>query len=328
MPALQPVYPRPRPLARARVSLPAWPEPSWRHPAAAPTPSAGLRGGGGCPHLQAHTAATKGGGGGWAGRSGRLTPAPLPRSRSPTADVLLVDDEKISRLVVSKLLKKCNYKVTVAEGGEDALELLQDLSHNFHIVVTDVMMPGIDGMGLLKAMTQNQRLAHIPVVMMSSQEEAGTVFEAIRAGAEDYILKPLTMKEVVHLWQHVWRRRTTVRKAGVLRGEKTPSAEGAVRAGANAAEADTTGTASEPPTDDEEEEGAYTAEEMREHCLRQINRYQRVLEILDAYPHLFPQNEAEARGVGKDADTAEEEGANGEPEAPASSKEANGVAET
>ena len=238
-----------------------------------------------------------------------------------------MDDEKISRLVVSKLLKKCNYKVTVAEGGEDALELLQDLSHNFHIVVTDVMMPGIDGMGLLKAVTQNQRLAHIPVVMMSSQEEAGTVFEAIRAGAEDYILKPLTMKEVVHLWQHVWRRRTTVRKAGVLRGEKTPTAEGAVRAGAGAAEADTAGAASELTTDDDDEEGAYTAEEMREHCLRQINRYQRVLEILDAYPHLFPQNEAEARGVGKDTNAEGENGA-GEPEAPASAKEANGTAET
>ncbi len=137
------------------------------------------------------------------------------------ADVLLVDDEKISQLVVSKLLKKCNYRVTVAEGGEDALELLRDVSSKFDIIVTDVMMPGVDGMGLLKAVAKNQRLAHIPVVMMSSQEEAGTVFEAIQAGAEDYILKPLTMKEVVHLWQHVWRRRATARAGGAPGARRT-----------------------------------------------------------------------------------------------------------
>jgi len=204
-----------------------------------------------------------------------------------------VDDEKISQLVVSKLLKKCNYEVTVAEGGEHALELLQDLTQNFNIIVTDVMMPGVNGMVLLKSVNQNPRLSHIPVVMMSSQEEAGTVFEAIRAGAEDYILKPLTMKEVVHLWQHVWRRRTTTRK--VIRCEKTPT-NGAM------GEAVALGrTGSEGTIDDEdEEEGAYTAEEMREHCLRQINRYQRVLEILDAYPHLFPQTRTEAKEAGKE----------------------------
>ena len=213
------------------------------------------------------------------------------------ADVLLVDDEKISQLVVSKLLKKCNYRVTVAEGGEDALELLRDVSSKFDIIVTDVMMPGVDGMGLLKAVTKNQRLAHIPVVMMSSQEEAGTVFEAIQAGAEDYILKPLTMKEVVHLWQHVWRRRATARAGGGARGEKNGAEGPSVSAGA-------AGAASEGTTGEgeEEEEGAYTADEMRERCLRQINRYQRVLEILDAYPHLFPQTRSEAQEAGKEED--------------------------
>ena len=209
-----------------------------------------------------------------------------------------MDDEKISRLVVSKLLKKCNYKCTVAEGGEDALELLRDVSNKFDIIVTDVMMPGVDGMGLLKAVTQNQRLAHIPVVMMSSQEEAGTVFEAIQAGAEDYILKPLTMKEVVHLWQHVWRRRTTARAAGGARGDKNGVEGPSVAVGANGG----TSEGTKGSEGEEEEEGAYTADEMREHCLRQINRYQRVVEILDAYPHLFPQTRSEAQDAGKEED--------------------------
>ncbi|DBB03651.1 TPA: hypothetical protein ACH3X3_010979 [Trebouxia sp. C0006] len=125
-----------------------------------------------------------------------------------TIHVLLVDDERLSRLVVGNLLKKCNYKVTAVSTGMQALEALRtNGAGTFQLVLTDVMMPDVDGIELLRHVRQDDSLGSVPVVMMSANEHPDTVFECIRAGAEDYLLKPLTKKEVQYIWQHVWRRK-------------------------------------------------------------------------------------------------------------------------
>jgi len=191
--------------------------------------------------------------------------------------VLLVDDEKVSRMVIAKLLQRCGYNATVAESGEEALELLAEDSKRFKLILTDVMMPGINGLELLKKIRENQDLQHVPVVMMSSQENAGTVFEGIRRGAEDYLLKPLTMKEVMHLWQHVWRRQ--------MLWQKFPNAAEAEEATENGEKGD--GLDDDDDLDNITAGDLYTTTEMRAHCMRQIARYQRVLEVIDTHPHLF-----------------------------------------
>lgn len=125
-----------------------------------------------------------------------------------TIHVLLVDDERLSRLVVGNLLKKCKYKVTAVSTGMEALEALRmNGAGTFQLVLTDVMMPDVDGIELLRHVRQDDSLGSVPVVMMSANEHPDTVFECIRAGAEDYLLKPLTKKEVQYIWQHVWRRK-------------------------------------------------------------------------------------------------------------------------
>ncbi|KAL3155957.1 hypothetical protein ABBQ32_012949 [Trebouxia sp. C0010 RCD-2024] len=91
------------------------------------------------------------------------------------------------------------------------MEALEALRSNgagtFQLVLTDVMMPDVDGIELLRHVRQDDSLSSVPVVMMSANEHADTVFECISAGAEDYLLKPLTKKEVQYIWQHVWRRK-------------------------------------------------------------------------------------------------------------------------
>ena len=191
--------------------------------------------------------------------------------------MLLVDDEKVSRMVIAKLLQRCGYNATVAESGEEALELLAEDCKRFKLILTDVMMPGINGLELLKKIRENEDLQHVPVVMMSSQENAGTVFEGIRRGAEDYLLKPLTMKEVMHLWQHVWRRQ--------MLWQKFPNAAEAEEATENGEKGD--GLDDDDDLDNITAGDLYTTTEMRAHCMRQIARYQRVLEVIDTHPHLF-----------------------------------------
>lgn len=119
--------------------------------------------------------------------------------------VLVVDDERICRTVTSSLLRKCGYRVTTAESGEEALELLRR-GTEFHLLLTDVMMPGIDGPALLQIVRNDERLRDMPVIMMSANEHSDTVFRCIQYGAEDYLLKPVSRKAVKHMWQHVWRK--------------------------------------------------------------------------------------------------------------------------
>lgn len=125
--------------------------------------------------------------------------------------VLVVDDERLSRTVVSTLLKKCKYTVTTAEDGAEAMELLQ--SHapgTFHLVLTDVCMPQMNGIELLQYVRSDDALRSVPVVMMSSIDNGDTVYECVEGGAEEYLVKPVTQKEVQHIWQHVLRKRSAV----------------------------------------------------------------------------------------------------------------------
>merc|ERR1719390_362192 len=93
--------------------------------------------------------------------------------------VLVVDDERICRTVTSSLLKRCGYRVTMASSGEEALELLRR-GTEFHLLLTDVMMPGGDGPALLQIVRNDERLRDMPVVMMSANEHSETVFRCIQ----------------------------------------------------------------------------------------------------------------------------------------------------
>jgi len=125
--------------------------------------------------------------------------------RASDVHVLVVDDERICRTVTSRLLRNCGYRVTTAQSGAEALELLRR-GTEFHLLLTDVMMPGIDGPALLQLVRNDERLRDMPVIMMSANEHSETVFRCIQYGAEDYLLKPVSRKAVKHMWQHVWRR--------------------------------------------------------------------------------------------------------------------------
>ena len=96
--------------------------------------------------------------------------------------------------------------VTSASSGREAIDLLERGSR-FNLLLTDVMMPDVDGPALLHHVRNNEEYREMPVVMMSSNEHADIVLNCIRLGAEDYLLKPVSKKAVKHMWAHVWRRK-------------------------------------------------------------------------------------------------------------------------
>ncbi|KAL7149200.1 hypothetical protein ABFS83_05G023700 [Erythranthe nasuta] len=120
--------------------------------------------------------------------------------------VLVVDDDPTWLKILEKMLKKCNYEVSVTTCNlaRDALNLLRERKDGFDIVISDVNMPDMDGFRLLEHVGLEMDL---PVIMMSVDGETSRVMKGVQHGACDYLLKPIRMKELRNIWQHVFRKR-------------------------------------------------------------------------------------------------------------------------
>ena len=117
--------------------------------------------------------------------------------RSPFADrprVLLADDNADMRDYVGRLLEPY-FEVEAVADGEAALAAAG--RSPAELVLTDVMMPGLDGIGLLRALRQEERTAAIPVVLLSARAGAEAGIDALAAGADDYLVKPFTAQELL-----------------------------------------------------------------------------------------------------------------------------------
>jgi sigma-B regulation protein RsbU (phosphoserine phosphatase) len=109
-------------------------------------------------------------------------------SASPWS-LLIVDDNEDNRYTLTRRLQREGYgNLTTAENGRQALELLQQ--RPFDLVLLDVMMPGLNGYEVLERMRADNRLRHIPVIMISALDEIDSVIRCIELGAEDYLSKP------------------------------------------------------------------------------------------------------------------------------------------
>src|SRR5262247_3198561 len=105
------------------------------------------------------------------------------------AEILVVDDNRVNRLLVAQLLEQLKHRVSFAENGRQALEVLRD--HPADLVLLDVEMPEMNGYETLEALQADPKLRDIPVVMMSSVDEVDSVARCIEMGAEDYLFKPV-----------------------------------------------------------------------------------------------------------------------------------------
>ncbi|XP_059316400.1 two-component response regulator ARR11-like [Lycium ferocissimum] len=118
--------------------------------------------------------------------------------------VLVVDDDPTWLKILEKMLKKCSYEVTTCGLAREALYLLRERKDGFDIVIIDVNMSDLDGFKFLKHVELEMDL---PVIMMSVDGETSRVMKGVQHGACDYLLKPIRMKELRNIWQHVLRKK-------------------------------------------------------------------------------------------------------------------------
>ncbi|MCL4351389.1 MAG: response regulator transcription factor [Firmicutes bacterium] len=119
-------------------------------------------------------------------------------------NLLVVDDEQHIRELCRIYLEKAGYSIIEAGSGAQALELLQ--RHTIDLVVLDIMLPEVDGWQVLKAI--RQRDVWLPVVMLTAVGEEENRIEGLEAGADDYLIKPFSPRELVARVRAVMRRAT------------------------------------------------------------------------------------------------------------------------
>ncbi len=119
------------------------------------------------------------------------------------ASILVVDDNP---KFLNDALPMYGYDVTTAEDGIEALKILSDEKNTFDLVLLDVMMPNMDGWDTLKAIRKNPKTQYIPVIMITAVSEDQKVVSGLKIGADDYIVKPFILPNLLARIEAVLRR--------------------------------------------------------------------------------------------------------------------------
>src|SRR5262249_55603980 len=108
---------------------------------------------------------------------------------APQATVLIVDDEALNRDGLARRLQRHDYEVVAVGSGREAIELLG--GRQFDLVLLDIMMPGMNGLEVLKFLRRVDSLVDLPIIMVTAKGESENVVEALELGANDAVTKPL-----------------------------------------------------------------------------------------------------------------------------------------
>jgi DNA-binding response OmpR family regulator len=105
--------------------------------------------------------------------------------------ILIVDDIEDNRTVLDRQLRRAGFETALCEDGMSALAEVS--SNPPDLVILDWMMPGLSGMETLKAMREHLDLHRLPIIMCTARDEESSIVDALEAGANDYVQKPIRM---------------------------------------------------------------------------------------------------------------------------------------
>jgi phosphate regulon transcriptional regulator PhoB len=124
--------------------------------------------------------------------------------------ILIVDDEPDIVSLVSYNLKKEGYTVSAVSDGGEALDTIK--KGDFNLIILDLMLPGIHGMEICRTLRSNPKTAHLPIIMLTAKGEESDRIRGLETGADDYLAKPFSPKELVARVKAVLRRSGEHRK--------------------------------------------------------------------------------------------------------------------
>lgn len=110
-------------------------------------------------------------------------------STTGRATILVVDDDEANRILVARRLQHAGYEPVLAATGQQAIETI--VARDVDVVLMDVMMPEMDGLDALARVRQFRNAEELPIIMLTAKGDGSDVINAMRAGANDYALKPI-----------------------------------------------------------------------------------------------------------------------------------------
>jgi twitching motility two-component system response regulator PilH len=113
----------------------------------------------------------------------------------PIRKILVVDDSPTERFFLADLLTKNGFLVLTAESGDDAIAKSRDQKPD--LILMDVVMPGVNGFQVTRAIARDPEIGHIPVIICTSKTQETDRIWGMRQGAKDYITKPINAEELL-----------------------------------------------------------------------------------------------------------------------------------
>lgn len=105
---------------------------------------------------------------------------------------MVVDDSRTIRIILTKMLSELGFEVCQAGDGNEALEVVDRENAEFSAIMADWNMPEMNGLELVKRLRSDQRLASVPIMMITTETETHQVLAALEAGANEYVMKPFS----------------------------------------------------------------------------------------------------------------------------------------
>jgi len=129
--------------------------------------------------------------------------------------IMVVDDDQEMLMMVSRILELKGYDVATAADGKSALALIEERRPD--LVLLDIMMPEPDGFQVLRLIRQR---SNVPVIMLTARQEVTVLDDAITLGADDYVRKPFSTRELVARIKAKLRRTGSEKGSGSFRQER------------------------------------------------------------------------------------------------------------
>ena len=123
-----------------------------------------------------------------------------------TERILVADDDKVTARFLHSLLSEKGYDVAVADDGQQALE--QVAANAPDLILSDMVMPYLDGMDLLRALRGAARLSRIPIILLSLKDREEDIVAGLESGADDYVVKPFNARELLARVRKLLARQT------------------------------------------------------------------------------------------------------------------------
>lgn len=132
--------------------------------------------------------------------------------------VLTIDDDTAITELLAMLLRTHGYEVKTVNSGEEGVEAIK--KYNPHVVVLDLMMPGLDGWQVCKTVRE---FSNVPIVILSALDDPAMIASALDAGADDYLIKPVSSSILVAHLNRLIRRTGTLEASNgtTIRGARS-----------------------------------------------------------------------------------------------------------